>query len=80
MRNCKEQMKQNSGRCKRWLTTSAYRKEPYDEKSKPANFHIYELMGVYGSLEGLFRTGLRAKRDIIRGAWDRLCKEQAHAI
>jgi len=27
-----------------------------------------------------FWTGLRAKHDIIGGAWDRLCKEQAHAI
>ena len=40
----------------------------------------YELVDVYVYLNSRFLTGLRAKHDIIQGARDRLCKEQAHAI
>ena len=81
MHNKKKHVKQACGRCRRRLITSTYRKEPYAEKSESANFPIYELAGVYGYLEGLFRTGLRPKRDIIWGAWSQciLQKEKAHA-
>ena len=44
------------------------------------SFHRYELVDVYGYPNRLFWTGLRPKHDIIQGARDRLCKEQAHVI
>ena len=44
------------------------------------SYRRYELDDVYGYPNRQFWTGLRAKYDIIQGAWDRLCKEQAHAI
>ena len=71
MHNKKKHVKQACGQCRRRLITSTYRKEPYDEKSEPANFPIYELAGVCGFLDGPFWTGLRPKRDIIWGAWGR---------
>mgnify|MGYP000400921560 FL=1 len=44
------------------------------------SYRRYELDDVYGYPNRQFWTGLRAKHDIIQGARDRLCKEQAHAI
>jgi hypothetical protein len=43
------------------------------------SFPRYELDDVYEYLNGLFWTGLSTRHDIIQQAWDRLCKEQAHA-
>ena len=40
----------------------------------------YQLVVENTCLNRQFWTGLRAKHDIIGGARDRLCKEQAHAI
>ena len=48
--------------------------------SKKESFRRYELDAVYGYPNKLFWTGLKPKHDIIQGAWDRLCKEYAHAI
>ena len=44
------------------------------------SFRRCELDDVYGYPNKQFWTGLRAKHDIIQGARDRLCKEQAHVI
>jgi len=44
------------------------------------SFRRYELDDVYGYPNRQFWTGLKPKHDIIQGARDRLCKEQAHAI
>ena len=48
--------------------------------SKKESFRRCELDDVYGYPNKQFWTGLRAKHDIIQGARDRLCKEQAHVI
>jgi len=40
----------------------------------------YQLVVENTCLNRQFWTGLRAKHDIIQGARDRLCKEQAHVI
>ena len=44
------------------------------------SYRRYELDDVYGYPNRQFWTGLKPKHDIIQGARDRLCKEQAHAI
>ena len=44
------------------------------------SYRRYELDDVYGYTNRQFWTGVKAKQDIIQGARDRLCKEQAHAI
>ncbi len=49
--------------------------------SKKESFRRYELDAVYGYLNSQFWTGLRAKHDIIWGAWSRsnLIQEKAYA-
>ena len=82
MRNCKEKLKQDSGRCERWLTTSTYRKKQYDVFTSLEDFLISELDGVFVCQNKPFWTGSRAKHDIIGGAqgwWCVIRKENANA-
>ena len=55
-------------------------RKPYRDLLIKESFRLSELDVENTCLNGLFWTGLRAKHDIIQGARDRLCKEQAHAI
>ena len=83
MRNCKEKMKQDSGRCKRWLTTSTYRKKQYDVFTGLEDFLTSELDGVFVCQNKPFWTGSKAKRDIIWSAWGRqfgIRKENDHVV
>ena len=82
MRNCKEKMKQDSGRRERWLTTSTYRKKQYDVFAGLEDFLTSELDGVFVCQNKPFWTGSKAKRDIIwaaQGWWCVIRKENANA-
>ena len=57
-----------------------YAKRQYTDSSTRVPSQRCDMEGEYTSLESQFWTGLRARHDIIWGAWDRLCKEQAHVI
>ena len=80
MNNDKTWRKQFCGQSERQPNISTYVKGQFDEISTLANSPICESGDVLGCQNRPFQTGLRAKHDIIRCAWDRLCKEQAHAI
>jgi len=69
-----------SGAALRLQYNSAYPTERWTNSSRKGHFHRRQLEGGYWFPDKLFWTGLRPKHDIIQGAWDRLCKEQAHAI
>ena len=53
------------GLCLVWLPRASFLRSRLDE--------------LFVCRNRLFWTGLKPKHDIIQGAWDRLCKEQAHA-
>ena len=69
-----------SGLCQKQLVSLLYVREPYRDSSITVPSQWCELDVENTCLNGLFWTGLRAKHDIIQGARDRLCKEQAHVI
>ena len=53
---------------------------PYPGSSTKEYSRRCELDDVYGYPNRQFWTGLKPRHDIIQGARDRLCKEQAHVI
>jgi len=69
-----------SGVALRLQCNLAYPAERWANSSNKAHFHRCQSEGVYWCQDKPFWTGLRPKHDIIQGAWDRLCKEYAHAI
>ncbi len=69
-----------SGLCQKRLGSLLYVKELCRDSSLRVPSQSYQLVVENTCLNRLFWTGLRAKHDIIQGARDRLCKEQAHAI
>jgi len=69
-----------SGVALRLQYNSAYPTERWTNSSRKGHFHRCQLEGVYWFPDKQFWAGLRVKHDIIQGARDRLCKEQAHAI
>ena len=73
-------MKNYYGRLMKLQNTLQFMSRRCPGLSKKESFRRYELDAVYGYPNRQFWTGLRPKHDIIQGARDRLCKEQAHAI
>ena len=69
-----------SGLCQKRLVSLLYVKELCRDLSIRGPSQWCQSVVENTCLNGLFWTGLRAKHDIIQGARDRLCKEQAHAI
>jgi len=69
-----------SGLCQKRLGSLLYVKELCRDLSIRVPSQWYQLVVENTCPNRLFWTGLRAKHDIIQGARDRLCKEQAHAI
>ena len=69
-----------SGLCQKRLVNLPYAHELYRDLSMrvPSQWCDMDIENTYQNK--LFWTGLRPKHDIIQGARDRLCKEQAHAI
>ena len=68
------------GLSQKQLVSLLYVHELYRDLSIRVLSEWYQLGAENTCLNRLFWTGLRAKHDIIQGARDRLCKEQAHAI
>ena len=68
------------GTSQKLLGSLLYAREPCRDSSLREPSRWCELDVENTCLNRLFWTGLRAKHDIIQGARDRLCKEQAHAI
>ena len=62
------------------LGSLLYAQGPCRDSSLRVPSQSYQLVVENTCPNRLFWTGLRAKHDIIQGARDRLCKEQAHAI
>ena len=62
------------------LGSLLYAREPCRDSSLREPSRWCELDVENTCLNRLFWTGLRPKHDIIQGARDRLCKEQAHVI
>ena len=62
------------------LGSLPYAREPCCVSSLREPSRWCELDVENTCLNRLFWTGLRPKHDIIQGARDRLCKEQAHVI
>ena len=62
------------------LGSLPYAQGPCRDSSLRVPSQWYQLVVENTCLNRPFWTGLRAKHDIIQGARDRLCKEQAHAI
>ena len=50
------------------------------DSSTMENSRRYELDDAYVSPDSRFLNGSSTRHDIIQGARDRLCKEQAHVI
>ncbi len=73
-------MKNYYGRLMKLQNTLQFMSRRWLGLSIKESFRRYELDDVYGYPNRQFWTGLRAKHDIMQGARDRLCKEQAHAI
>ena len=73
-------MKNYYGRLMKLQNTLQFMPRRLPGLSIKESFRRYELDDVYGYPNKQFWTGLKPKLDIIQGAWDRLCKEQAHAI
>ena len=73
-------MKNYYGRLMKLQNTLRFIQRRCPGLSKKESFRRCELDDVYGYPNKQFWTGLRAKHDIIQGARDRLCKEQAHVI
>ena len=69
-----------SGLCQKRLVNLLYAHELYRDSSITVPSQWCDMDVENTCLNGLFWTGLRAKHDIIQGARDRLCKEQAHVI
>ncbi len=69
-----------SGLCQKRLVNLLYAHELYRDVSMRVPSQWCDMDVENTCLNGLFWTGLRAKHDIIQGARDRLCKEQAHVI
>ena len=68
------------GLCQKRLVNLLYAHELYRDVSMRVPSQWCDMDVENTCLNGLFWTGLRAKHDIIQGARDRLCKEQAHVI
>ena len=73
-------MKNYYGRLMKLQNTLQFMSRRWPGLSIKESFRRYELDDVYGYPNKLFWTGLKPKHDIIQGARDRLCKEQAHVI
>jgi hypothetical protein len=73
-------VKQFCGRWRGLLISSRYRAKQSSGSLKKVSCQSYQFVGAFVYQNRPFWTGLRVKHDIIQGAWDRLCKEQAHAI
>ncbi len=69
-----------SGLCQKRLVNLLYAHELYRDSSITVPSQWCDMDAENTCLNRLFWTGLRAKHDIIQGARDRLCKEQAHVI
>ena len=68
------------GLSQKQLVSLLYVKELCRDLSIRGPSQWYQLVVENTCLNRLFWTGLKPKHDIIQGARDRLCKEQAHAI
>ena len=68
------------GRFVKRLGNSLFAHGPCQDLSIRGSSRWCDMEGENTCLDRLFWTGLRPKHDIIQGARDRLCKEQAHVI
>ncbi len=69
-----------SGLCQKRLVNLLCAHELYRDSSITVPSQWCDMDVENTCLNELFWTGLRPKHDIIQGARDRLCKEQAHVI
>ena len=74
-------MKNYYGRLMKLQNTLQFMSRRWPGLSIKESFRRYELDAVYGYPNRLFWIGLRAKHDIIQGAWSRcyLIQEKAYA-
>ncbi len=73
-------MKNYCGQSVTLQNTLRFMQRLFQGSSTMERSHRFELVDVYAFPDSPFSNGLRNRHDIIRTAWDRLCREKAYAI